>query len=164
MKVLDSNEVQLSYIFFGCLCFRVTLKKPLPDPSPWTWACASSGGLGLHSCIQETPLPGAPCTPPLLSLSALLSCPLSSHFLSVWFGSSRDLTGGVEAAEDTDLQVRRETPCAEGFASKESMKQGWAREEKRTIQKCTHGAGWQLRQQRELKANSCGAARRWAFT
>ena len=125
MKVLDSNEVQLSYIFFGCLCFRVTLKKPLPDPSPWTWACASSGGLGLHSCIQETPLPGAPCTPPLLSLSALLSCPLSSHFLSVWFGSSRDLTGGVEAAEDTDLQVRRETPCAEGFASKESMKQGW---------------------------------------
>ena len=98
------------------------------------------------------------------SLSALLSCPLSSHFLSVWFGSSRDLTGGVEAAEDTDLQVRRETPCAEGFASKESMKQGWAREEKRTVQKCTHGAGWQLRQQRELKANSCGAARRWAFT
>ena len=44
------------------------------------------------------------------------------------------------------------------------MKQGWAREEKRTVQKCTLGACWQLCQQRELKANSCGAARRWAFT
>ena len=77
---------------------------------------------------------------------------------------SRDLTGGIEAAEDTDLQIRRGTPCAEGFAREEPVKQGWAREEKRTVQKCTRGAGWQLCQQRELKANSCGAARRWAFT
>ena len=98
------------------------------------------------------------------SLSAPLSYPLSSHFLTVWFGRSRDWTGGVEAAEDTDLQVRRGTPCAEGFTREKPVKQGWDREEKRTVQKCTHGAGWQLRQQRELKANRWGAACRWAFT